>query len=224
MQKYSEWAPTAFDPKGLNLDDRQDWLVLGLIRTRDSGTLAESNFATALNGLGGEGETVEVHRFGHWGPGWFEIILLHPSREPEGQAIEDQLENYCVLDEEDLSQREMEAQEEDWKSWAHGDWVKKLVSRFEEQLDEEEVEKLEESDWELSDVMDFHPGGYFATSEESGTHFDFGPAVEVIALADIRDKIKSGYDFEDGTRGPYCGMSCLEAHDMEMAQWKRKEG
>ena len=118
MQTYGEFQPTGFDPAGLGLPDQQDWLVLGVGRNRDSGCLAESNFHTALKELGGESETVEVHRFGHWGPGWFEIILLHPSRKEDGESIESSLEDYCVLDDMDLSEREHEWV---WESWTNGE-------------------------------------------------------------------------------------------------------
>jgi hypothetical protein len=81
MQTYSQYRPTGFDSRGLGLPDRQDWLVLPVIQTRDSGPLEQSNFASALKAVGGESETVEVHRFGHWGPGWFEIIIVAPGSE-----------------------------------------------------------------------------------------------------------------------------------------------
>lgn len=35
MKKYGSFRPTGFDPAGLGLSDRQDWLVLGVSRTRD---------------------------------------------------------------------------------------------------------------------------------------------------------------------------------------------
>ena len=115
MQKYSEFRPSAFDPAGLGLDDRQDWFVLPVMRTRDSEVLTESNFHSALEIMGGESDTVEVHRFGHWGPGWFEIIIIHPSRASEGEKMEDALEDYPVLDEDDYCEREYEAACERWK-------------------------------------------------------------------------------------------------------------
>lgn len=112
-QKYAEFRPTQFDCKGLNLGDRQDWVVVPHSRTRDSGPLAESNFAVALRELGGESETCEVHRFAHWGPGWFEIILVSPEREEEADALE--CADYPVLDDSDFSEREQEAANETWR-------------------------------------------------------------------------------------------------------------
>ena len=106
MTTYSQFRPTAFDPEGLGLPDRQDWLVLPVIQTRDSGPLEVSNFRVALQQLDGESNTVEVHHFNHWGPGWFEIILAHPSREADVTAIEESLEEYPVLDDVDCGREE----------------------------------------------------------------------------------------------------------------------
>jgi hypothetical protein len=81
MEPYSEHQPTGFDRAGAFLPDRQDWLVAPVSRTRDSGPIDESNFQCFLDALGDESESVEVHRFGHWGPGWYEIIIIDPKAE-----------------------------------------------------------------------------------------------------------------------------------------------
>ena len=84
-------------------------------RNRDSDLLEESNFACALKELGGEGENVEVHRFGHWASGWFEILIVNPNTEAAKEALrlEEKLNNYPVLDEDDFSQRRYDAGEYD---------------------------------------------------------------------------------------------------------------
>jgi len=111
MQTYSEYAPTGFDDRGIVLDDRQKWLVVPVGQNRDSGCLDLSNFQTALEMLGDESETVEVHRFGHWACGWLEIIIVAPDSEAQAKAqeIQDSLENYPVLDDDDHSKREYDA-------------------------------------------------------------------------------------------------------------------
>lgn len=106
LKRYKDWKPSAHDASGLNLPDHQEWFVCSCTQNRDSTILEESNFAQALKYLGGESETVEVHRFGHWACGWFEIIIVNPSREPEVTALEAKLENYPVLSDDDLSERE----------------------------------------------------------------------------------------------------------------------
>lgn len=117
MQTYGTFRPTSHDPAGLGLPDRQHWFVAPVYHDRDSEPLAESNWHTLLTRLGGESDTVEVHRFGHWGPGWFEVILIDPTdmeRVKVATEAGDSLESYPVLDEEDLSEREEEVKRETW--------------------------------------------------------------------------------------------------------------
>lgn len=119
MQRYSEFQPTAFDNKGYMLDDQQDWYVVPVSRTRDSDVLEESNFEAATKILGGERQNImEIHRFGHWGPGWFEIMIVNPRAGKtmrKAMSIESALANYPVLDEDDYSQREWEEMTEIWE-------------------------------------------------------------------------------------------------------------
>jgi hypothetical protein len=122
METYSSFRPTGFDSHiEINRDDeesREDWLVVPVSHNRDSECFAESNFAVALEMLGGESETVEVHRFSHWGPGWFELILVKPDTLAEAIAyeIEGKLADYPLLDEDDCSEREHIAAQETWEN------------------------------------------------------------------------------------------------------------
>jgi hypothetical protein len=130
MQTYREYQPTGFDAKGLGLHDRQDWIVAPVGRNRDSEVLSNVNFETALEMLGGESETVEVHRFGHWGPGWFEIILVSPERAQDVEEIEGALENYPVLDESKLSEKENEEYYHNWtNAGACSDFRRELIRK-----------------------------------------------------------------------------------------------
>ena len=106
MRTYQNFRPTQFDHH-IFLPDREEWGAL-LGRNRDSDCLQESNFYSALHQLGGEGEDVEIHRFGHWANGWYEIILVRPATDSYtvALAIESKLANYPVLDESDWSERE----------------------------------------------------------------------------------------------------------------------
>lgn len=145
---YSEFSPTGFDSKGLALPDRQDWVVCPTMRNRDSDILNESNFAAALRILGGESDTVEVHRFGHWGPGWYEIILVHPDRTAEVDDIEAGLENCPALDQDDVSEREYQDYIDSWDSFGWRDFVRELAREFrlsfeaEAVLDDASTDKL----------------------------------------------------------------------------------
>ena len=126
MQRYKDYAPTAFDSKGSFLLDQGDWIVVPVGQNRDSECLDQSNFATALALLGGESETVEVHRFGHWACGWVEIIIVDntvPSNVIAVQGITDRLYNYPVLDDDDYSEREGAKIHEVWDNMSIGDKV-----------------------------------------------------------------------------------------------------
>lgn len=131
MQRYKAYKPTGFDQAGLNLPDRQEWLVVPVGRNRDSAPYQESNFETALQLLGGESDTVEIHRFGHWACGWLEILLCAPEREADAQKIADRLDVYPILDENDLSEREMTFASESWEARGARDFVRALVAAFE---------------------------------------------------------------------------------------------
>lgn len=111
LSTYSGHVPTVFD-QHINLAGREDWLIVPVSRNRDSGLLDQSNFDMALQSLGGESDTVEVHRFGHWGPGWYEIIIVDPNdvkATKEADEIAAALADYPVLSDEDFSRREYEA-------------------------------------------------------------------------------------------------------------------
>ena len=91
-----------------------DYYVL-LSRTRDSGLVEESNFWSALKMLNGESDTVKVIRAHHWAVGWIEVILIHESDKEsidKGNEIEESLNNYPILDEDDFYERESERREE----------------------------------------------------------------------------------------------------------------
>lgn len=105
-------------------DPRRAWIVAPCSQTRDSGPLDKSNFAACLAELGGESDTVEVHLFDHWGPGWFEVIICDPCHGDTVESIARALSDYPVLDEMDLSEREMEDAMESWESWARRDFIR----------------------------------------------------------------------------------------------------
>jgi hypothetical protein len=139
LTRYADFRPTPHDTAGMNLPDRQDWYVAPCGHTRDSGVLEESNFACAATRLEASGATedVEVHRFGHWGPGWFEIIIVRPDSPAYVEACEiaDELESYPVLDEDDLSEREGEEADRVWRDCYNAreraDYIAKHRSQFE---------------------------------------------------------------------------------------------
>lgn len=139
MQKYKDFRPTAFDPHAriecvTDGDDREEWLIAPVSRTRDSGTLDNSNYESALKLFETEcsANDFEEHRFGHWGIGWFELILVRPysSAEERARQIEWALEDYPVLDEIDHAAREHEAAMEAWDNYASNEFRDHIIKTF----------------------------------------------------------------------------------------------
>lgn len=112
LPRYAAYRPTGFDTRGLGLEDRQDWHVCPVVVTRDTeDPLTLSNwevFKRELARVDPEGENHETHRFGHWGPGWFEIVIVRPDTAAliEAQELADAMASYPVLDDSDFSERE----------------------------------------------------------------------------------------------------------------------
>ena len=97
--------------------DHADILVF-LNHSRDSNILTESNWIAGLELLGGESETVQIHRFSHWGCGWFELILIDPADTEKVEICDELLkllEEYPVLDDERFSDMEWEKATDYWK-------------------------------------------------------------------------------------------------------------
>ena len=119
LQKYSDFKPTQFDH---NIDiDRENWLVAPCSVNRDSEPFTRSNWEQqekALQEISEEGEGWEIHRFGHWACGWFEILIVEPnSKQSEiAENLAISLEDYPLLDECHASELEHEEANEVWKN------------------------------------------------------------------------------------------------------------
>jgi len=94
-----------------------DWLCV-MTRNRDSDCLTESNWRTALKLLGGESESVQIDRFGHWACGWWESLSVKDGSKAHLVAIgiNQRIQSYPVLDEDDFSTFEMEEADKVWKT------------------------------------------------------------------------------------------------------------
>jgi len=87
-------------------------------RSRDSDCLEECNFVQGLKRLGGESETVLVIRENHWAVGWVEWIGIHQDDAAAlrlADEIKGGLEDYPVVDEDALSEAEMEEANTVWR-------------------------------------------------------------------------------------------------------------
>lgn len=117
LPTYGQYRPTSLDARGLGLPDQQDWRVAPLSVTRGSEALERANWdemCAQLEEIDPDGADHEVHRFGHWGPGWYEIVIVRPDSACEYLAAEIMcaLADYPVLSEERWSAYEHEEHEE----------------------------------------------------------------------------------------------------------------
>lgn len=193
MKRYSEFQPTGFDCKGLGIPDKQHWLVVPVSQTCDGEILERCNFNCALAILGGEHELCEVHRFGHWGPGWFEIIIIHPALESFAERnIIEPLEDYPILDEEKFSEMELEEREEDWQNWAKYDFVRELKSLLVDTCSRWVAEDLDQSQDDLLESV-----GFF---------FDLGSIAETIIddLSESEEEVEPDTTFSEFVKDKAC--------------------
>lgn len=112
---YADFRPTQFD-RNIRLDEHNDWIVAPVIRNRDSGILTESNWECQLDTLELAQAEYEIHRFGHWAHGWFDIALVHPDHAEVVEEIENRLVDYPVLNEDHYSRAEFEAIQDYWEN------------------------------------------------------------------------------------------------------------
>jgi len=118
MQTFSDFRPTPHDQAGVGSDETDaDWLVFPMLYTPNIATdLDDSNWSAiqaALEESDPEGVDHTMHAFGHWATP-FDLIIVRPGSKAHETAEElaKRLEDYSVLDEDDFSNRECEAQYE----------------------------------------------------------------------------------------------------------------
>lgn len=88
-------------------------------RHRDSDAVDRSNFAVALRELGGESETVQVIREGHWAVGWVEWIGIEETDADslaKADAMMERIGEYPLLDEMHYSELQWTEAGDYWAS------------------------------------------------------------------------------------------------------------
>lgn len=101
------------------LRERSDWLLCPGGMHRDSNALARSNNRVILKDLASidpEGLDHSVERFGHWGVGWVEEIIVRPGTAcaKSAEEWEAALAEYGIASNEDYSEEEQREANEVW--------------------------------------------------------------------------------------------------------------
>jgi len=147
MKRLKEWNPTAWDNKSNYLGDRArfHWFVAPVILTRDADLLEQSNFETVKKELEGE-KGVEIHSFGHWACGYYDIILIHPWRKDivaRCEEIEEQLYSYPVLDEDHLMELEAEEEIRCWELYGRENFIDELQEHIDLVLEDYSTNQID---------------------------------------------------------------------------------
>lgn len=113
-ERFGDSRPTGFDRRHGSFADSEphaQWYVV-LGQNRDSQALDKSNFECATDILKACGEDAyHIHRFGHWGCGWYEVLIVNNENEKacmEADNLLIALSDYPVLDDEHFSAKECE--------------------------------------------------------------------------------------------------------------------
>lgn len=113
--------------------EHRDWYIGPVGHSRDSSLLEECNWDSMIasyTAADPDGNDHEILRFGHFAVGWIEEVAYRPgSKVAEvAETIREQLESYCVLDEEALSESEHEAMDECWESYGRSEFMEEFPS------------------------------------------------------------------------------------------------
>ena len=111
---YNDWMnpkPEGFVSR-IDYSEFSDWFVAPIQIQRDSETLEESNWEVFTSELEKDiyQNQFEIHRHSHFACGWFEFVLIKPNSEAFKylEKINEDLDNYPVLDEEHFCNLEHE--------------------------------------------------------------------------------------------------------------------
>ena len=108
-ERFGDSRPTGFDRRHGSFADAEShaqWYVVAG-QNRDSDALTKSNFECATSNLEACGEDAyHIHRFGHWGCGWYEVLIVNNENEKACEEADDMLRalaDYPCLDDEHYS-------------------------------------------------------------------------------------------------------------------------
>lgn len=158
MKQLKDWNPTSWDSRS-NYFDMSDgsydnWYVAPVILTRDASILEQSNWQAACDILKADKlKTVQIHNFGHWACGHYDLILINPRNKKaieQGEDMERALADYPLLDEDDFYRRESEACDAAWQDWG----LKELNELILEHLGLDYHNEITVKSWDLLSVLE----------------------------------------------------------------------
>jgi hypothetical protein len=121
--KYSGFKPTGFD-NHIQIEDRENWHIMPISINRDTEScITLSNWQVCQDMMNKANIEYEVHNFGHWACGWFEILLVSPDSQDFVEEIENLLSQYPILNDDHHSNMEIEKDDQAWESYGYRDFL-----------------------------------------------------------------------------------------------------
>jgi hypothetical protein len=97
----------------------------------------------------------ELHNFGHWACGWFEILIVHPDSQDFVEEIENLLDQYPILNDDHHSNMEIEKEDQSWSEYGFRDFLSGYNDIASNETEEHIVTLLENMDKEeLRSIFD----------------------------------------------------------------------
>lgn len=132
LARYEGHRPSSFDRHICS--ELDSFYLAPISNNRDADILTCSNWligtAKILNAS--QHDDTQVHSFGHWACGWYELLLIHPDDTEAlkvASAMAAGLEQYPVLNEDHYSGLEYEAAADYWERCSVSDRVE-ILQRF----------------------------------------------------------------------------------------------
>ena len=155
-ERFGDSRPTGFDRRHGSFADSEphaQWYVVAG-QNRDSDALAKSNFECATSTLEACGEDAyHIHRFGHWGCGWYEVLIVNNENEKACTEADDMLRalaDYPCLNDEHYSAKMCELEECECsccpKEWCDCEDCKKARGADEDDEDDDDADIVLDED------------------------------------------------------------------------------
>lgn len=131
MKTYATWTPTPMDHSMGTFAEEHDWIVGPISITRDTPawSVDASNWRVVLAQLENlDPETWCTKTHGHWGPGWYQIILAQPGTEAHQVLAEAKvtLSDNVLLDDDEYFHTRRIHKTEQWENASYEDRVEWL--------------------------------------------------------------------------------------------------
>jgi hypothetical protein len=152
---YSEFKPTGFD-NHIQIEDRENWHIMPISINRDTECCVTlSNWQVCQDMMNKANIEYELHNFGHWACGWFEILIVHPDSQDFVEEIENLLDQYPILNDDHHSNMEIEKEDQSWSEYGFRDFLSGYNDIASNETEEHIVTLLENMDKEeLRSIFD----------------------------------------------------------------------